>query len=469
MIIIVIPFIIIPTTKYSWSLNVDRWMYQPATTGDQPRTTNKQPMIDRAKSPLIKDAIEFNLKLKPYDKFVLDNGVEVYAINAGAQEVLQIEMVFFAGNSYETKNGVAAAANYMLRNGTSTKTAFQINEHFEYYGAYCNRTCSNETAAVSLHTLSKHLNKLLPLMREMITDSVFPEEELIVFKQNSKQKLSVNLQKCDFVANRLIDAYLFGEQHPYGKYLVAGDYDALTTEQMKVHFQQYYLTGNVVIFVAGNLPPDLFQQLNEQFGDLPLITNTKQPITNIASPALQKKHFVSNDPNGVQGAIRIARPFPSRQHPDFMNVMVLNTVLGGFFGSRLMSNIREDKGYTYGIHSYIQNHLQDSAWMISTEAGKDVTTATVEEIYKEMKLLSEILIDEEELLLVRNYMIGSILGDLDGPFQIIGRWKNIILNNLDEQYFSDSIKTIKTISAAELKELSIKYLQPDDFHEVVVI
>ena len=426
-------------------------------------------MTDRTKSPLIKDAIEFNLQLKPCEKFVLNNGVEVYAINAGAQEVLQIEMIFFAGNSYETKNGVAAATNYMLRNGTSTKTAFQINEHFEYFGAYCNRTCFNETAVVSLHTLSKHLNELLPVMREMITDSVFPREELDIFKQNSKQKLSVSLQKCDFVANRLIDAYLFGGQHPYGKYLVATDYDALTTEQMKAYFQQYYVNGKAIIFVAGNLPAGLFDELNKQFGDLPITTSHRPATSNILLPATQKKFRIANDPNGVQGAIRIARPFPNRHHPDYMNVMVLNTVLGGFFGSRLMSNIREDKGYTYGIHSYVQNHLQDSAWMISTEAGKDVSEATVEEIYKEMKLLTAVEIDEEELLLVRNYMIGSILGDLDGPFQIIGRWKNIILNGLDEQYFYDSIKTIKTISAAELKALAEKYLQPADFYELVVI
>jgi predicted Zn-dependent peptidase len=152
-----------------------------------------------------------------------------------------------------------------------------------------------------------------------------------------------------------------------------------------------------------------------------------------------------------------------------MNVMVLNTVFGGFFGSRLMSNIREDKGYTYGIHSYVQNHIQESAWMISTEAGKDVSEATVTEVYNEMALLRNTLIDEEELLLVRNYMIGSILGDLDGPFQIIGRWKNIILNDLDEQYFYDSIKVIKTISAEDIKVLAEKYLKPEDFYELVVI
>ena len=426
-------------------------------------------MLNRTKSPKIKDAIEFDLQLKPYDKFILDNGVEVYTINAGAEDVLQVEMIFYAGNSYEKQNAVAASANFMLKNGTSTKTAFQINEHFEYYGAYCNRACQHETAVVSLHTLNKHLPALLPVMKEMITDSIFPEEELNIFKQNSKQKLSVNLHKCDFVANRLIDAYLFGEQHPYGKYTTAADYDALTTARLKDYFAQYYLNGNCVIFVAGKLPADIYKQLNENFGKCTLKPHDSSFSPHAVAAATQKKYLISNDPDGVQGAIRIARPFPNRHHPDFMNVMVLNTVFGGFFGSRLMSNIREEKGYTYGIHSYIQNHIQDTAWMVSTEAGKDVSQATIEEIYKEMKRLREDLIDEEELLLVRNYMIGSILGELDGPFQIIGRWKNLILNKLDEQYFYDSIKTIKTISAEELRTLAQKYLQPEDFYELLVI
>ncbi len=425
--------------------------------------------MNRTIAPIIKDAIEFELPLKPYDKFVLDNGVEVYAINAGAQDVLQVEMVFYAGNSYEEKNAVAVATNHLLKNGTSTKTAFQVNEHFEFYGSYCNRACYNETAVLSLHTLSKHLPELLPVMKEMITDSVFSEEELQVFKQNTQQKLSVNLQKCDFVANRLIDACLYGEQHPYGKYLVAADYEALTREQLKSHFDKYYVNGRCIIFVAGKLPANIATLLNDAFGKLS-IHSTPAPSASypLVTPT-QKKLRITNDPNGVQGAIRIARPFPDRHHPDFMGVMVLNTVFGGFFGSRLMSNIREEKGYTYGIHSYVQNHIGDTAWLVSTEAGKDVTEATVEEVYKEMKILREELIDEEELLLVRNYMIGSILGDLDGPFHIIGRWKNIILNNLDEQYFYDSIKTIKTISAASLQELSRKYLQPEDFYELVVI
>lgn len=152
-----------------------------------------------------------------------------------------------------------------------------------------------------------------------------------------------------------------------------------------------------------------------------------------------------------------------------MKVQILNNIFGGFFGSRLMSNIREDKGYTYGIHSYVQNHIHETAWMISTEAGRAVCEATIEETYKEMAILRDELVDEEELNLVRNFMMGSLLGDLDGPFQIIGRWKNYILNNLTEQYFYNSIETIKTISAEELQVLAKKYLNPEDFYELTVV
>jgi predicted Zn-dependent peptidase len=426
-------------------------------------------MLNRTVAPPIKDAIEFNLKLKPYTLFTLDNGVPVYTVDAGTQEVLQMEMVLYAGNWFEKQQLIAGATNYLLKNGTSTKSAFQINEAFEYYGAHSSRNCFNETAVISLSALSKYFDKLLPLIKEIITDASFSEEELNTYKQNSKQKLSVSLKKSDFVAARLIDTYVYGEKHPYGVYTNAEDIDALNTALLKDFYRQYYVNGQCAIFVSGKIPADLQQQLNSNFGALPISKPTFSVNPIAVQPATQKKYRVQNDSEGVQGAIRIARPFPNRHHPDFMKVMVLNTLFGGYFGSRLMGNIREDKGYTYGIHSYVQNHLQQSAWMISTDAGKDVSEATVEEVYKEMKLLREELVDDEELLTVKNYLIGTILGDLDGPFHIMGRWKNLILNNLDEQYFNNSVQTIKTISAEEIRELAKKYLNPEDFYELIVI
>src|ERR1700712_584906 len=197
-------------------------------------------MINRTIAPEILNAVDFDLTLKPCDKYTLDNGVEVYPIHAGEEDVIQIEWVFAAGNSFEDQNIVAAAANHLIKNGTSTKTAFDINEHFEFYGSYLNRTCQSETSSISLHTLSKNLPVLLPVVSELLTDSTFPETELAVFKQNSKQRLSVSLRKCDFVAGREIDVLLYGKNHPYAKYSSMEEYDALERQALVDFYDKYY-------------------------------------------------------------------------------------------------------------------------------------------------------------------------------------------------------------------------------------
>jgi predicted Zn-dependent peptidase len=426
-------------------------------------------MLDRTMAPVIQDAVDFDVKLKPYEGFQLDNGTPVYTINAGAEEVVMLEMVFFAGNWYEDKNIVAATTNHLLKNGTKNKTAFEINDFFEFYGAFLSRSCFNETATITLHCLNKHLAILLPVVTELITDAIFPESELAIYKQNQKQRLEVNLKKCDFIANRLIDEYIYGFDHPYGKYTSAKDFDQLEQNDLIEFYTQYYTHGKCLIFVAGKLPSELSSMLNKELGKLPF-NQTDKIIKHIPQVrASQKKYRITNDIDSVQAAIRIGRPFPNRHHPDFPKVGVLNNLFGGFFGSRLMSNIREDKGYTYGIHSYIQNHIHETALLVSTEAGRDVAEATITEVYKEMALLRNEIIDTEELDLVRNYMIGSLLGDLDGPFQIMARWKNYILNNLDANYFYNSLEIVRTVTAEELQELAQKYLQPEDFYELLVI
>ena len=428
-------------------------------------------MLDRTIAPPIKDAREFDVQLPLYRKQVLSNGVEVYAVDLGNEDALMIAWIFDAGNSHEDQQGIAAAVSALLKNGTTKRSAFNINEHFEYYGAYLSRASHHETADVTLHCLSKHVSELLPVVAEILSDSVFPEEELAIYKKNGQQRLQVNLKKSEFVAGRLIEAYLYGPEHPYGKYSRLEDFQALERDALTAFYQQHYAKGACRMIVAGRLPATLPEQLEQYFGKLPLhapvaTDPSKLPLI---KPAVQKKYDIINDADGVQGSIRIARNFPNRHHPDFQKVQVLNNVFGGFFGSRLMTNIREDKGYTYGIYSYLLNNRQESALLISTEAGKEVTRATIEEVYKEMELLREEPVDEEELAMARNFTIGTILGDLDGPFQVASRWKNLLLNGLDERYFYESIRIVKTITPEELQELAKKYLDPAAFYELVVI
>ena len=253
--------------------------------------------LERKKAPEIVDAVNFHLKLKEAERFTLKNGVEVYAVNAGAEEVLSLEWVFYAGNWQEEKNLVAPTANFLLRNGTSNKTAFQINEHFEYYGAYLNRACYNETATITLHCLNKHIGELLPVVKELITDSTMPQQELEIYRQNMQQRLKVNLKKSDFVASRLIDVYLYGESHPYGRYSKAEDFDALNREELLTFYDQYYRQGKLILFVAGKLPAGLPDLLNNYFGDLP---NKPVALNKIVTQsASERKYRVINDPDGV--------------------------------------------------------------------------------------------------------------------------------------------------------------------------
>lgn len=428
-------------------------------------------MLNRTIAPNIKEPVDFTIELPASEKHILSNGIEVYTVNMGSEETLMVNWVFFAGNWYETKKAVAGATNFMLKNGNTKRNAFEVNEHFEYHGAYLNRTSYNETAEITLHCLNKHTNVLLPAIVDLITEATFPEEELAIYKQNAKQRLKVGLKKSEFVAGRLIDAYLFGEQHPYGKYNNMEDYDALQREELVAFYNNYYKNGRCVIFAAGKIPGDLIAQLEKHFGTLPLHSHRQAitPVVHTVQPAEQKKYHILNDADGVQAAIRIVRPFPNRHHPDFQKAQVLNSLFGGFFGSRLMDNIREDKGYTYGIYSYMLNLLHEGGWMISTEAGRDVAEATITEVYNEMELLREEPVDDEELLMTRNLMIGTILGDLDGPFQVIGRWKNLVLNNLTPDYFHNALHTIRTVTAQEIQDLSNKYLQPEQFYELTVI
>ncbi|HEV3223108.1 MAG TPA: pitrilysin family protein [Puia sp.] len=426
-------------------------------------------MLNRKSAPEITDAVKFQLSLPPNQKITLRNGVDVFLVDMGTVDTLMMNIVFYAGNCFESENLVAAGTNFLLKNGTRSKTAFEINDYFEYYGAYLNRQASHETAELTLHCMKKHFAELLPVVSELIAESIFPEEELGIYIKNMQQRLQVNLRKNDFIAGRLIESYLFGPTHPYGRFSSLEDYSALNIDGIKKFYNKYYLGGRCVIFIAGPLPSDIHKLIETHFGSLPLTGSAKPDIQNaIIQPAAEKKYRINNDPDSVQGAIRIGRNFPNRHHPDFQKMQVLNNIFGGFFGSRLMANIREDKGYTYGIHSYLLNLTQESALMISTEAGKDVTEDTIREVYLEMKRLCDEPVHEEELKTSKNFMIGTLLGDLDGPFQVAGRWKSLVLNDLSEEYFYHGIETIKNIQPEELHELANKYLNASDFYELAV-
>lgn len=427
-------------------------------------------MINRKQAPPVLDAVNFDYRLQPLQQEVLPNDIPLYWLDAGTQDVVQIDWVFEAGLWQEPQTAVAQATASLLKNGTASRTALQINEAIEFYGASLKVSANNDYTIITLHTLTRHLGGLLPVIREILTEAAFSSDELQTYIRNATQRLGISLRQCDFVANRHIDAYLFGRQHPYGRFTEAADLQALSPDLLRAFHRKYYQSDNCRIFMAGKLDESQVALVAQWFGREPWGEHSRlQAITHTGTPAATHQYRITNDENGVQGAVRIARSFPTRQHPDFAPVQLLNTIFGGYFGSRLMANIREEKGYTYGIYSQIYNYKQDGALLIATEAGRAVCEQTVEEVYKEMDLLCREPVAEEELQLVKNYLLGNILGDLDGPFSLMQRWKSIILNDLPADHFDRNVAVYKSIMPERLLELAQQYLRKEDYYELVVV
>jgi zinc protease len=425
--------------------------------------------LDRKTPPVIYDAVDFNYVLPPINAEQLKNGIPFYWLNAGVQDVVEIDWVFPAGLWHEEKEAVSQAVAGQMKNGTSKRTAQEINEALEFFGANLKVSPGNDYSTISLYTLTKHLPKLLPIVFEVMTDAVFPQHELDLYKQNSLQRLMVSLRQCDFVANQKIDVVLFGENHPYGRYSKKEKIEAITREDLAAFYKKHYNLSDVKIFMAGKVGTAEVQCLNEVFGNVATTSSANGQLSFAVESSNDKKQFITNDADGVQGAIRIAKHFPNRHHPDFAPMVVLNTLYGGYFGSRLMSNIREEKGYTYGIYSSLTSYKQGGSLGISTEVGKDVIEPALKEIYKEMELLCNEPAEDEELLLVKNYLLGNLLGDLDGPFSILQRWRTLLLNDLTIEHFNRNISIYKAITAKELQALAQRYFTFDDFYEVVVV
>lgn len=421
-------------------------------------------MVDRTIAPAFREVERIQLIQAQLQ--VLDNNIKLYVINGGDQELIRIELIFKNVNWNQQKPLQAYAVNSMLVEGTSKLTAREIAQKVDYYGAFLQTDYNYDYSTVTLFTLTKHLEATLPVIKAIVTDSVFAENELQTFKTNQKQKLLVSLEKNDYQGRRLFNNVLFGDSI-YGYKTETADYDRLDRAQLSDYFKAAYQPANCTIIASGKITTASEKLLNKFFGSN--WDNGPEISENVFSFSTEKgsEHY-SERPEALQSAIRIGRVSVSRSHPEFPGLQVLNTVLGGYFSSRLMSNIREDKGYTYGIGSAVVSFQNAGYFVIGSEVGVQVCTAAIDEIEKEIKILQEEPIPQEEIELVRNYMMGSLLGSLENALSHGDKFKNIFLSGLTYDYYHQYINTVRTISAEELQRLAIKYLNFDDLQKIIV-
>lgn len=398
---------------------------------------------------------------------MLSNGIKVYQFNTGTQDVISIEMIFSAGSWFQQKPFTAMATSLMLREGTRNYSAPKLAESLDFYGAHFENTAERDNAYVTLYSLNKHLDHTLPLLTEIVKNPVFPEFEFSVLAGKQFQMLQVNRQKVNFLARTHFNSILFGIQHPYGMYLEPDDISKVHTADLVDFHKQRYNSANCTIIVAGMIKPGLINELDKHFGGNDWSEIVPNPIEYPLQGSDQKIHFHKKE-GAMQSAIRLGGIMFNRSHPDFAGMKVLNTILGGYFGSRLMNNLREDKGYTYGIGSSVVTLQKGGYFVISGEVGAAVTKDALSEIKNELVRLCNEPVGESELSLVRSYLTGEMLRAVDGPFAQADLYRELIENDLGISHFETLIDTVQTINASQLQDLAIGYLNPEDLYTLVV-
>lgn len=415
--------------------------------------------------PAINEVKKF--KIPDYDIYYLDNGIPCYILKIDDPDIIKLEIIYNAGRIYEKYRAIAKSTASLLKEGTSNMSSSKIAETIDYYGASISTGANMDTSVIQLYALGKYFDKLIPVIHEIVTEAVFPEDEIEKFKRRNIDSLKIELSKNEVLAYRHFTEKIFGKEHPYGYNTTKEDYLNISREKLLDHFHSFFIPDNMKIFMTGKIDKEKLDILNKTFGSIPVDTNDhKNKIIPVANSQTGK--FKYENKRIHQTSIRIGKRLFNRNHPDYPGMYFLNTILGGYFGSRLSENIREDKGYTYGIYSTIDMMLKDGYFMISTDVGNEYLENTLKEIYKEIDLLRTTPVSDEEMQLVKNYIKGNFLSMVNGPLHSINLIKTIQLSGLNNNFFTDFLREIDNIDTKQVMNFAKKYLDPDSFTEVLV-
>lgn len=406
----------------------------------------------------------------PYPKAknkILVNGLPIYTISAGTQEIVKIDFQYKAGSYFQTKSLQASATCDMLTEGTRTMTSGDIAKKLDYYGAFIRQFTKKDFAYITLFSLKKYLKETILIAKNIIEEPLFPEDELRTYLNKKKQHWKVEKQKVSKLSRDTFNEMLFGKNHPYGEIIQEKDFSTLSVKDLKEFHLKYYTNHNLTIIASGMIDDYVFSVINAAFGKDSIDGTTKTDYPEYTIQTSEKKLKVIELKDKVQSSIRMGMVFPNQVHPDYPYLNIINTALGGYFGSRLMKKIREEKGYTYGIYSMIVSMAHSGYFVIAGETGSNVTQNAVNEIRKEIEIIKRESVGYEELETLRNYMMGDLMRSFDGPFAISEVYKNLLEFGLREDHYENIIQSIQNISPDIILEYANKYLNNDDMKTVV--
>ena len=425
-------------------------------------------MLDRTTPPVIQPT---SFAFRKPEKRTLRNGVPLYVIEADGLDAVRIDFVFNAGQWQQARKLQALFACRMLREGCRGYSVATFAERLDYYGAWLELSVAMNRTFVTLYTLKKHFSVTMELVCRMLTEPSYSEEQFRIVRDNNKAQLMVNLQKGDVQAMRALRRSIYGDAHPCGMQATPEDYDTLQVSDIVDFYRSHYGSRTCQIYLSGDVDDTLLSLVEDIFGsadwgtakgDGSLAEKDFQPN---GSPEL---HTSITHPGAVQDSIRMGRLLMDVNHPDYLPMRVLTAVLGGYFGSRLMKNVREEKGYTYHIGADLITNTPQVMFLVHCEAQGGKADEVIGEVHREMLRLQTELVSEEELRMVRNYMIGEICRNYESAFSLADAYIFMDHLGLPQAHLEQTVNAIRTTDATRLQQLAQCYLRPEMLHTVVV-
>lgn len=406
-----------------------------------------------------------NIEIADAEQLTLKNGMRLYLLPTEDFAVMRLSLVFRAGSSRQIVPFSASATANLLAEGSEQMSAREISEQLDFHGSYFDVNTDRDYVYISFAMLSKFVTETLRVAEELLLHPTFPEEEVETYRLKRKQRLQIERQKVDVRAREAFARAMFGEEHPYGHSFEERAYDNLQREDLVAFYRQHYTAANGFAVCSGRIGEKERAALCALLEQFPTAEPTPRPDF---PPIRQQREVRLRHEGAVQSSIRIGRLLFPREHPDFVGMQVVAAALGGYFGSRLMQNLREEHGYTYGVISAMVNFEREGYLAIATQVGNEVTEEALREIYTEIERLRTEPLSEEELQLVKNIMTGEMMRILDGPFGIADVTIENILCGRTNRVISENVERIRSITPDEVQRLAEKYLRREDLVTVVV-
>ncbi len=408
----------------------------------------------RAIAPEIHQIEQFPLMKHTF--FTLDNGLRAYALREGTEEVVSIQFIFKAGKFYADNFLLPEFVAKTITDGTVRLDSESISEKLAFHAASFSAAVGSDFFSADLTCLNKHLPDLLPLTADFFREAIFPEKEFELFRERAIQAQKVSFEKVNYLALNIFREKLFGKEHPYGFRIEdISQLKDISRDEVKKFYEGHIADAPCDIFIAGRFDEKAVSLLNKHFGK----TEPKQitAAKGIKLPAFRPETLYVEKENANQTCIRTGFPAISPQNEDYFAYMMLNEILGGYFGSRLMKNIREEKGLTYGIYSNLSVLRHASMFSVQAEVNKDNAKEALAEIFKEMQILTEEKVGEEELRIVKNSVTGGYIGSLTTPFEVMEKIKTQVLNDFPDDFYDKFIDKISEVSSEKILATAQKY------------